>query len=76
MADKLKNIPNYDTQNYPICRLKFLVVKICILNEMNQLGKKMNQLIKKVPKIVEPTNKKTLHEKCKLYKSFAILHVY
>ena len=27
MADKLKNIPNYDTQNYLFCRLQ-LVVKM------------------------------------------------
>ena len=53
MNDKLMKIPTDDTQNYTFCRLK-LVVKsenVWTLNNQNSM---------KVPKVVRPTNKKTL----------------
>ena len=52
MVDKLIYIPNDDTQNYPFCRL-LLVVD-------NQLNETTNQNTTKVPKVIKPTNKKTL----------------
>ena len=55
IADKLIYIPNDDTQNYPFCRLKFVVEtfehSIKITNQSN---------FTKVPKVFKPTNKKTL----------------
>ena len=52
MDDKLMHIPNDDTQNYPFCRLKLVV--------------QTNNNLVKVPKVVKPTNKKTLdHLYCK-----------
>ena len=51
MADKLMYIPINDTQNYPLCRLH-LVVKNKVLNFLKKQSK--------VPKVVKPTNKKTL----------------
>ena len=52
MAGKLMYISNDDTQNYPFCRLQLVA-------EMfdTQINKPTN---KKVPKVVKPTNKKTL----------------
>ena len=52
MADKLMYIPNADTQNYPFCRLQLVVD--------TQLKESTNQNELKVPKVVRPTNKKTL----------------
>ena len=54
MADKLMYIPNEETQNYPFCRLK-LVIKM-----FRHSTKWTNKKLIKVPKIVKPTNKKTL----------------
>ena len=36
MADKLMYIPNDDTQNYPLCRLKLLVEKFELNKPTNQ----------------------------------------
>ena len=43
MADKLMNISNYDTQNYPFYRLQLLVIGYT-LNLMNQQIKKSLKL--------------------------------
>ena len=48
-------ISNDDTQNYSICRLQLVVATFGHL--MNQ---PINQNSIKVPKVVNPTNKKTL----------------
>ena len=53
MDDKNKYISNDDIQNYPSCRLKLVV-------EMFELNESTNQKFTEVPKIVKPTNKKTL----------------
>ena len=55
MADKLMYIPNNDTQNYPFCRLQ-LVVKTF----GNTIKEPTNKNSKKVPKVIKPTNEKTL----------------
>ena len=47
MADELMYIPNEDTQNSLFCRLQVLV-------------ETFGQASLKVPKVVKPTNKKTL----------------
>ena len=54
IADKLMYIPNYDTQYYPLCRLKLVIESqnIQFIELINQ-----NQ---KVPKVDKPTYKKTL----------------
>ena len=54
MADKLMYIPNDYTQNFPFCRLQLVVETFKTLN------KPTNQNAMKVPKVVEPTNKKSL----------------
>ena len=46
-------IPNDDTQNYPFFKLQLAI-------QTYQLNKPANQNSIKVPKVVEPTNKKTL----------------
>ena len=51
MADKLIYILNDDTQNNPFCRLQLVDT---------QLNEPTNQNSMKVPKVVEPTNRKTL----------------
>ena len=51
MADKLMDIPNDDTQNYPYCRLKSVV-------EHSTKWTKLKRT--KVSKVVRSTNKKTL----------------
>ena len=56
MVDKFMYIPNDDTQNYPICRLKLVVETLD-----TQLNEPTNQNTIKVPKVVKPTNKKTLY---------------
>ena len=49
MADKLMNILNNDTQNYPFSRLRLVV---------ETFGQSRNQSkLRKVPKVVRPTNK-------------------
>ena len=53
MADKLMYILNYDTQNYPFCRLQLVGHLDTLSNEPT------NQNSIKVPK-VKPTIKKTL----------------
>ena len=53
MANKLMYNPNDDTKTYPVCRLQ-LVVDTLDTQHMNQPIK-----IQRVPKVVEPTNKKT-----------------
>ena len=52
MDDKLKPI---EKQNYPLCRLKLVVETL-----NTQLNKKKQSKFTKVPKVVKPTNKKTL----------------
>ena len=49
MADKLMNIPNDDTQNYPYCRFKLVV-------EMFE-NEPTKQSSIKVPNFVKPKNK-------------------
>ena len=55
MADKLMYIPNVNTQNFSFCRLQ-------LAGETygTQSKNSTNQNSLKVPKVVEPTNKKTL----------------
>ena len=48
MGNKLMQIPNDDSQNYPLCKLLLAV------NEL------INQNSLKIPKVVKPRNKKTL----------------
>ena len=55
MADKLMNIPSDDTQNYPFCRLQLVVETIWHSISWNNQSNAI-----KVPKVVKPTNKKTL----------------
>ena len=52
MADKLVYIPNVDSQNYPFYRLQ--------LGFYPQLNEPTNQNSILVPKVVKPTNQKTL----------------
>ena len=54
MDDKLKYIPNDNTENYPFCRLKLKVKTFG-----HSINKPTNQNSIKVPKLVKPTNKKT-----------------
>ena len=56
MADKSLYIPNDVKQNYPFCRLKF-VIKKTYGSEINNSAK--NYSIR-VSEVVKPTNKKTL----------------
>ena len=51
MANKLMYTPNDDTQNYPFSRLQL---------EVETFGHSTNQNLMKFPKVVKPTNKKTL----------------
>ena len=51
MDDKLMHIPNDEKQNYPLSRLKLYWLKSL---------KPTNENSTKVPKVFEPTNKKTL----------------
>ena len=53
IAVKFMYIPNDDTQNYPFCKLQLVV-------ETFWPNKPTNQNPLKDPKIVNPTNKKTL----------------
>ena len=57
MADKLMDIPNDNTQNYPFCRSK-----LAVKSEMFRHSTKLTNQSKftKVPKVVKPTNKKKL----------------
>ena len=55
MTDKLMYIPNDYTQNYPFYRLKFLLKRLD-----TQFNEPKDQNSIKVPKVVKPTNKKTL----------------
>ena len=55
MADKIIYIPNDDTQNYPFPELNQWLKRL-----NTQLNKPTNQNTLKVPKVVKPTNKKTL----------------
>ena len=48
MTNKLMYIASDDTQKYPFCRLKLVVIDL------------MSQPITKVPKVGKQTNKKTL----------------
>ena len=55
MADKLNNIINKDTENYPFLH------RYCnkwLKSFDTQLNEPTNQILIKVPKVVEPTNKK------------------
>ena len=52
MANKFMYIQNDDTQNYPFCRLQLVVD--------TQLIEPTNQNSIRIPKVVEPTNKKTI----------------
>ena len=55
MADKLMYITNDATQNYPFCKLQFVVKR-----QDTILNKPTNQNLIKVPKVVKPTKMKTL----------------
>ena len=55
MADKLMYILIGDTQNYPFCRLQLVGETLD-----TQLNEPTNHNSVKVPKVVKPTNKKTL----------------
>ena len=55
MTDGLMYIPNDYTQNYPFCRL-ILVVETLNIHP----NKPTNQMSAIAPKVVKPTNKKTL----------------
>ena len=55
MADKLSYIPNDDTQNHSFCRLQLVVETFGY-----STYEPTNQNSIKVPKVVKPTNKKTL----------------
>ena len=52
MADKLMYIPNYDTHNYPFCRLQLVV---------ETFGHLINQ---SKFKVLKPTNYKTFGDQC------------
>ena len=54
MSDKLMYIPNNDTQNYPFCRLKFVVETF----EHSWDNKITNENSLKSSKFFKPTNKK------------------
>ena len=51
MVDKLMYIPYDDTQNYPLCRLKFVDLSLG-----TRLNEPTNQNSIKAPKVVKPTN--------------------
>ena len=53
MADKFMYIPNDDNQNYPFCRLQLKRLE-------TQINEPTNQNSIEVPKLLTPTNKKTL----------------
>ena len=53
MANKLMNIPNDDTQNYPFCRIELMFKTLYAL-----LNEPTNQNSIKVPKVFNSTNKK------------------
>ena len=55
MANKLIYIPNDDTQNYPLCRLKIVVETFEHPTELINQSK-----FTEVPKVVEPTNKENV----------------
>ena len=55
MNDKLMNIPNDNTHNYPFCRLQFVVETL-----NTQFNEQANENFIIVLKVVDPTNKKTL----------------
>ena len=57
MADKLIFIPNDDTRNYSFCRLHLVVV---LFGQDTQLNEPTNENSMKVPKVVKPTNEKTI----------------
>ena len=54
MADKLKYILNDDIQNYPFC-----IIHLRLKRLDTQLNEPTNQNSLKIPKVVNPTNKKT-----------------
>ena len=56
MTDKLMYIFNVKTQNYSFYKIQIVVKK----RSDTQLNKATNQNSLKVPKVVGPTNKKTL----------------
>ena len=55
MADKLISIPNNDTQNHPLCRIKLVVETFGNSTKWTNQSKFI-----KVNKVVKPTNNKTL----------------
>ena len=55
MADKLMYISNDDTQNYPFYRLQLVLKHL-----YTKLNEPTIQNLIKVPKVVKPTNMKTL----------------
>ena len=58
MDDKLMCISNDDTQIYPFCILQLVAETFQPSNLMNQ----PNLILIKVPKVVKPTNKKTVNK--------------
>ena len=55
MADKLKHIPNDDTHDTPSVDYNWWLKRL-----VTELNEPTHQSLIKVPKVVEPTNKKTL----------------
>ena len=55
MADNVMYIPNYDTRNNPLFKLKLVVETFEHSTKWTNESK-----FTKVPKVVKPTNKKTL----------------
>ena len=55
MTDKLLYIPNDDMQNCPFYRLQLMIETFD-----TQLNELTNKNLMKVPKVVKPTNEKTL----------------
>ena len=60
MDDKLMHIPYDEKQNYLLSRLKLYWLKIL---------EPTNENLIKVPKVFEPTNKKTFEYQCNLQSS-------
>ena len=56
MANKLMYILNYDTQNYPFCRLQLVGHLDTLSNEPT------NQNSIKDPKVIKQTNKKSYYK--------------
>ena len=47
MTDKLMYVPNYDTHNYPYCRLQLVVRTLKLMNQLIKIHKKSLKLVSK-----------------------------